>query len=313
MRCGAAVSASRHTGQSEAIHSPEAWARTVVRFTVPVEASIAVVCTIAICCWPSALRTISSPLESGAYRKVRAPSPGRSDPIVATSDFSGFESSDCALASAAASAAIDSLDRCIGGLPVQNVETHSAGSRAARAYTVADRLLGVLGHQGLQLALGALMLIVGFACLAKDASELRPAVGGTHVDDADRLDPGPWRVDPEEPRRLAALNEPPELLLGGQQEVLIERVCGNWNLDPFAASGDDREHGGLGIRDPHIVLNLGHVLLGRALLRERPGQHEFGLEHGSSAFDDPIEGCCNPAQQGMPDAVLDLRDSVAGI
>jgi hypothetical protein len=33
VRCGVAVSAMAQTGQSEAIHSPEAWARTVVKFT----------------------------------------------------------------------------------------------------------------------------------------------------------------------------------------------------------------------------------------------------------------------------------------
>src|SRR5207247_9777372 len=137
----------------------------------------------------------SSPLESGAYRKVRAPSPGLSAPIVATSDFSGFESSDCALASAAASAAIDSLDRCMACLPVQNVEAHGAGFRASGAYAVANGLLGVLRHQGLQLALGEFVLVVGFTCLAKDAGELRPAVGGTHVDDPDGLNVGPLPLD----------------------------------------------------------------------------------------------------------------------
>src|SRR6266567_3805802 len=101
------------------------------------------------CCWPSALRTMSSPLESGAYRKLRAPSPGRSAPIVATSDFSGFESSDCALASAAASAAIDSLDRCMGGLRLENIEADGPVLRAAGADAMADTLLGILGQQGL--------------------------------------------------------------------------------------------------------------------------------------------------------------------
>ena len=35
MRCGAAVSLVGHTGQSEAIHSPEECASTVVRLTSP--------------------------------------------------------------------------------------------------------------------------------------------------------------------------------------------------------------------------------------------------------------------------------------
>jgi len=36
MRCGTSVSLMAQTGQSEAIHSPEEWASTVVRLTVPV-------------------------------------------------------------------------------------------------------------------------------------------------------------------------------------------------------------------------------------------------------------------------------------
>ena len=54
------------TGQSEAIHSPEACASTVVRLTMPAVWSIAVVCTVAISCWLKVLRTMSSPLDSGA-------------------------------------------------------------------------------------------------------------------------------------------------------------------------------------------------------------------------------------------------------
>jgi len=94
MRCGLAASARRQTGQSDAIHSPEACARTVVRLMIPLATSMAIVCSVAIWCWPSALRTMSSPLDRGAYRKLRALSPGLSPPIVATSDFSGLDSSD---------------------------------------------------------------------------------------------------------------------------------------------------------------------------------------------------------------------------
>ena len=48
------------------IHSPEACARIVVRLTMPAAWSIAVVCTVAISCWLKVLRTMSSPLDSGA-------------------------------------------------------------------------------------------------------------------------------------------------------------------------------------------------------------------------------------------------------
>jgi hypothetical protein len=81
-----------------------------------------VVCTVAISCCPSAFRTMSRPVESGAYRNVR---PGSSDRLlgsVAVSDFSGLVSVIWALASAAASEAIDSLERCIGCLPLDHLE-----------------------------------------------------------------------------------------------------------------------------------------------------------------------------------------------
>jgi hypothetical protein len=66
MRWGWAVSATGHTGQSEAIHSPEACASIVVRLTIPAAGSMAVVCTGAISYLPRVLRTISRPLASGA-------------------------------------------------------------------------------------------------------------------------------------------------------------------------------------------------------------------------------------------------------
>ena len=66
MRCGVAVSPMAQTGQSEAIHSPEACAKTVLSRTMPAASSIDVVCTVAISCWLKVLRTISSPLDSGA-------------------------------------------------------------------------------------------------------------------------------------------------------------------------------------------------------------------------------------------------------
>jgi hypothetical protein len=46
-----AVSATGQIGQSEAIHSPEAWASMVVRLSIPAAGLIAVVCTVAISCW----------------------------------------------------------------------------------------------------------------------------------------------------------------------------------------------------------------------------------------------------------------------
>src|SRR6185437_13364279 len=122
IRRGVAVSLIAQTGQSEAIHSPDECANTVVRLTMPAVWSIAVVCTVAISCWPKVLRTMSSPLDSGAYRNDRSASPGPFGRIVATEDFSGLASSACALAKAAARQAMDSLDRCMASLQAEGVE-----------------------------------------------------------------------------------------------------------------------------------------------------------------------------------------------
>jgi hypothetical protein len=78
--------------------------------------------------------------------------------MVAVSDFSGLESSACALASAAAMVPIDSLVRCMGCLLAQDIEAHGYGFRPFGPYAVPDRLLGVLRHKALELGLGVLML-----------------------------------------------------------------------------------------------------------------------------------------------------------
>src|SRR5262249_5623398 len=127
MRWGLAISAMEQTGQSEAIHSPDACASTVVKLTMPDAWSMAVVCTVAISCWPSVLRTMSRPLANGAERKARSPSPGPATLIVAVSDFSGLTSSAWALARAEARAPTDSLDRCMARLRFQDIEAYRAG------------------------------------------------------------------------------------------------------------------------------------------------------------------------------------------
>src|SRR5262250_2479376 len=95
---------------------------------------------------------MSSPLESGAYRKLRSPSPGRPVRMVAVSDFSGLTSSAWALAKAEASAATVSLDRGMGGLRLQHIKAHRPGLGALGAHAVPNGLLGILWHQGFELA-----------------------------------------------------------------------------------------------------------------------------------------------------------------
>ena len=90
--------------------------------------------------------------------------------------------------------------------------------------------------------------------------------------------------------------------------MLIERISWYLDLDPFAATGDDRERRGGGVGDPHIVLDLGHVLLRRRFLRKRPRQHEFGFEHCASAFDDAVQCRRHPAEHRVLEPGLDVFD-----
>jgi hypothetical protein len=53
---------------------------------------------------------------------------------------------------------------------------------------------------------------------------------------------------------FTALDTTPELALGGDNKVLIERIGMCQNLDPFAAAGDYGEHRGACCHHPHIVL-----------------------------------------------------------
>src|SRR5271169_4378974 len=117
--------------------------------------------------------------------------------MVATSDFSGLVSSACAFASAPAREAMDSLDRCMAALLDEEVEAHGPGFRAFGADAMADRLLGILRHQALELGLGLLVLEVGVPGPGKDAGEFRPGIGAVHVDNSDRLDARFRWLDPE--------------------------------------------------------------------------------------------------------------------
>ena len=75
-----------------------------------------------------------------------------------------------------------------------------------------DGLLGILRHELLQVGFGRFMLRVGGAGLPEDGCEFAPAVGGAHIDDADRFQPRSRGLDPEQARRIAALDAAPEFL-----------------------------------------------------------------------------------------------------
>src|SRR6516165_9765842 len=109
-------------------------------------------------------------------RKLRSPSPGRPVRIVAVSDFSGLMSSAWALARAEASAATVSLDRGMGGLRLQHVKAHRPRFRALGFHAVPDGLLGILWHQGFELASGPFVVEKGLPRVAEERGEFRPRV-----------------------------------------------------------------------------------------------------------------------------------------
>src|ERR1700744_2294065 len=103
----------------------------------------------------------------------------------------------------------------------------------------------------------------------KDAGELRPGIRAAHINDADRLDPRLWWVDPEQRGPLAVLDTAPELALRGDDEVLKKRVGMGCDLDPLAAAGNNGQHRNARRHYKHIMLQLRHMLFDRRLLRER--------------------------------------------
>src|SRR5215472_10806399 len=111
--------------------------------------------------------------------------------MVAVSDFSGLISSAWALARAAASAATDSLERGMGRLRLQHIKAHGPRFRALGFHAVPDGLLGILRHQGFELALGPFVVEKSLPAVAEQRRKLGPRIRRTHIHYADRFDARP--------------------------------------------------------------------------------------------------------------------------
>src|SRR5262245_54303797 len=159
--------------------------------------------------------------------------------MVAVSDFSGLTSSAWALAKAVASAATVSLDRGMGRLRLQHIKAHRSRFRAFGFDAMPDGLLGILGHQGFELALRPFVVEKRAPGVAEECGKLRPGIGLTHIDDANGLDARPGRLGVDETGRFAGLHAAPELLLGRNQDAQIQWIHGYRDLHPFAASSDN--------------------------------------------------------------------------
>jgi hypothetical protein len=121
--------------------------------------------------------------------------------MVPTIAFSGLESSVWALAGAVAIAASSHwTDAWLASIAMRSNLTRPDLERLARM-PVAHGLLGILGHQPLELALGAFGVGMGLSGLKKQARKFGPGVGGIHVDYADCFDPW-FRARNRKVRRL---------------------------------------------------------------------------------------------------------------
>src|SRR5215469_556435 len=118
--------------------------------------------------------------------------------MMAVSDFSGLISSACALAKAEASAATVSLDRGMGRLHLQHIKADRPRFGAPGFYAVPNRLPGILGHQGFELAFRPFVVEKGASGGAEKRRELRPGIRRTHIDDADGLDAWTRRLGEDE-------------------------------------------------------------------------------------------------------------------
>ena len=96
---------------------------------------------------------------------------------------------------------------------------------------MADRLFGILRHQALEFSPGLLVLEMRLVGAREDRGKLSPGIGCSHVDDADCFQPRLGRFDAEQLRLLTAHNAAPELALGGDNQMLIERIGMGEDLD----------------------------------------------------------------------------------
>jgi hypothetical protein len=61
------------------------------------------------------------------------------------------------------------------------------------------------------------------------------------------------------------------------------------------------------------VLQLGHMLFGRPLFGERPGQHEFRLKNRSFGLDHTVQRCRHEAHHRVPYVPLNISKDLPGI
>ena len=129
----------------------------------------------------------------------------------------------------------------------------------------------------------------------------------------DRLNAHLWRLAQEEARRLAGFDTAPELFLSREQQMLVERISRNGKFNPLAAAGNDREYRRRSVRHPHVVLDLGYVLLRSRLFGEIPREHELGFEYGPCALDQAVQRGGQKPDDRVLHPSLDRRHDLPGV
>src|SRR5665811_613817 len=139
------------------------------------------------------------------------------------------------------------------------------------------------------------MFLESGPCPSKRGGKFRPAVGGAHIDDADGFKAWSRSLDTKQMGLLAAFYAMPKFLLCNEQEVLVQGIGEYSHLNPLAAARDDRQYRDPCVDDPHIVLELGHMLFRCPFLGESPWQHEFGFKYRAGAPDHAVQGRRHPS------------------
>src|SRR4051812_35413796 len=102
----------------------------------------------------------------------------------------------------------------MGDLRLQQVKTHRARFGALASNAMSNRLLGIFGHQALELALGSLVVEKGLAGFSEQPCEFAPGVGSAHIDNANGFNTRSRRLSVDQVRFLARLDAAPKLLFG---------------------------------------------------------------------------------------------------
>jgi hypothetical protein len=113
-------------------------------------------------------------------------------------------------------------------------------------------------------------------------------------------------------RRKRRWGRPSASKTAASEEKIARAAHGN-DLHPFCAARHHGQHSRPGGHDPHIMLQLGHILLRSRFLRERPRQHELRLENRPGRLDPAVQGDAQPSERRVPKVPLDVRDHLTGI